>query len=129
MAKSPSGELVGSGALQDLPSIFGQPLIHKRRPCRHGYLASLRREYLPLFWSEAELSLLQGTDADQRALADRSATSHVGFACNLLKDLMQRAFAGSAKALVLAALKTGISRKERDEIEKLLREDKPEDKP
>lgn len=45
---------------------------------------------------------------------------------NLLKDLMQRAFAGSAKALVLAALKSGISPKERAEIEQLLKdEDKP----
>jgi predicted transcriptional regulator len=43
---------------------------------------------------------------------------------NLLKDLAQRAFSGSAKALVLAALKSGISKKERDEIEKLLKEDK-----
>jgi predicted transcriptional regulator len=43
---------------------------------------------------------------------------------NLLKDLMQRAFSGSAKALVLAALKTGISKKERDEIEDLLKDDK-----
>jgi hypothetical protein len=37
---------------------------------------------------------------------------------------MQRAFAGSAKALVLAALRTGISRKEREEIERMLKEDK-----
>jgi predicted transcriptional regulator len=43
---------------------------------------------------------------------------------NLLKDLMQRAFAGSAKALVLAALKSGISKKEREEIENLLKDDK-----
>ena len=42
---------------------------------------------------------------------------------NLLKDLMQRAFAGSAKALVLAALKTGVSKKEREEIERLLKDD------
>ena len=42
---------------------------------------------------------------------------------NLLKDLMQKAFAGSAKALVMAALKSGISKKERAEIEKLLKED------
>jgi predicted transcriptional regulator len=40
---------------------------------------------------------------------------------NLLKDLMQRAFSGSAKALVLAALKSGISKKEREEIEDLLK--------
>ena len=42
---------------------------------------------------------------------------------NLIKDLMQKAFAGSAKALVMAALKSGISKKERAEIEKLLKED------
>jgi predicted transcriptional regulator len=42
---------------------------------------------------------------------------------NLLKDLMQRAFSGSAKALVLAALKSGISKKERAEIEQLLRDE------
>ncbi len=41
---------------------------------------------------------------------------------SLLKDLMQKAFAGSAKALVLAALRNGISKKERDEIEKLLKD-------
>ncbi len=41
---------------------------------------------------------------------------------NLLQDLMQRAFSGSAKALVLAALKSGISKKERDEIEQLLKD-------
>jgi predicted transcriptional regulator len=44
---------------------------------------------------------------------------------SLLKDLMQKAFAGSAKALVLAALRSGISKKERDEIEKLLKDDQP----
>ena len=40
----------------------------------------------------------------------------------LLKDLIQKAFSGSAKALVLAALKSGISKKEREEIEHLLKE-------
>jgi len=63
---------------------------------------------------------------------DESERSHVyapaqpqdSLQTNLLKDLMQKAFAGSAKALVLAALKSGISKKERAEIEKLLKEDK-----
>jgi len=62
---------------------------------------------------------------------DESERSHVyapaqpqdSLQTNLIRDLMQRAFAGSAKALVLAALKSGISKKERDEIEKLLKED------
>ena len=62
---------------------------------------------------------------------DESERSHVyapaqpqdSLRTNLLKDLVQKAFGGSAKALVLAALRSGISRKERDEIEKLLKED------
>ncbi|MFD2367754.1 BlaI/MecI/CopY family transcriptional regulator [Pseudoduganella sp. GCM10020061] len=63
---------------------------------------------------------------------DESHRSHVYTAAyerdslqtNLLKDFVNRAFAGSAKALVLAALKSGISKKERAEIEALLKEDK-----
>jgi predicted transcriptional regulator len=62
---------------------------------------------------------------------DESERSHVyapaqpqdSLQTKLLRDLMQRAFAGSAKALVLAALKSGISKKERDEIEQLLKGD------
>ena len=62
---------------------------------------------------------------------DESERSHVyapaqpqdSLQTNLLKELMQKAFAGSAKALVLAALKSGISKKERAEIQKLLKED------
>ncbi|WP_208278070.1 BlaI/MecI/CopY family transcriptional regulator [Massilia oculi] len=61
---------------------------------------------------------------------DESERSHVyapvherdALQTNLLQDLMQRAFSGSAKALVLAALKSGISKKERDEIEQLLKD-------
>jgi predicted transcriptional regulator len=64
---------------------------------------------------------------------DESERSHVyapaqpqdSLQTNLIRDLMQRAFAGSAKALVLAALKSGISKKERAEIEKLLKDDQP----
>lgn len=41
----------------------------------------------------------------------------------LLKDLIQKAFSGSAKALVLAALRSGITKQEREEIEQLLKED------
>ena len=63
---------------------------------------------------------------------DESERSHVyapvherdALQTSLLKDLMQRAFSGSASSLVLAALKSGISKKERAEIEQLLREDK-----
>ena len=63
-------------------------------------------------------------DESQRSHVYAPAQAQDSLQTNLLKDLMQKAFAGSAKALVLAALRTGISRKEREEIEKLLKEDK-----
>lgn len=45
---------------------------------------------------------------------------------SLLKDLISKAFAGSGKALVLAALKNHVSAKERAEIQQLLdRGDEP----
>lgn len=82
------------------------------------------------------LRLMQVMHGKGLLTRDESERSHVyapahardALQTNLLQDLMQRAFAGSAKALVLAALKSGISKKERDEIERLLREDKPEGK-
>jgi predicted transcriptional regulator len=78
------------------------------------------------------LRLMQIMHGKGLLIRDESERSHVyapaqprdSMQTNLLKDLMQRAFAGSAKALVLAALKSGISKKEREEIEKLLKEDK-----
>jgi predicted transcriptional regulator len=77
------------------------------------------------------LRLMQIMHTKGLLIRDESERSHVyapaqpqdSLQTNLLKDLVQRAFAGSAKALVLAALKSGISKKERAEIEKLLKED------
>lgn len=76
------------------------------------------------------LRLMQVMHAKGLLERDESQRSHVyapvytqdALQTNLLKDLMQRAFAGSAKALVLAALNSGISKKERAEIERLLKE-------
>lgn len=62
-------------------------------------------------------------DESERSHVYAPAQAQASLQTNLLKDLMQKAFAGSAKALVLAALKSGISKKERAEIEKLLKED------
>ena len=76
------------------------------------------------------LRLMQIMHGKGLLIRDESERSHVyapaqaqeSLQTNLLKDLMQRAFAGSAKALVLAALKSGISKKEREEIEQLLKD-------
>jgi predicted transcriptional regulator len=78
------------------------------------------------------LRLMQIMHTKGLLIRDDSGRSHVyapaytqdSLQANLLKDLMQRAFSGSAKALVLAALKSGISKKEREEIENLLKDDK-----
>ncbi|GGY21037.1 BlaI/MecI/CopY family transcriptional regulator [Massilia dura] len=80
----------------------------------------------------AVLRLMQVMHGKGLLIRDDSQRSHVyapaqprdALQTNLLKDLLQRAFAGSAKALVLAALKTGISRKDREEIERMLKEEK-----
>jgi predicted transcriptional regulator len=63
-------------------------------------------------------------DESQRSHVYAPAEAQAALQSSLLKDLVQKAFAGSAKALVLAALRNGISKKERAEIEKLLKEDK-----
>jgi len=75
------------------------------------------------------LRLMQIMHAKGLLIRDESERSHVyapaqaqdTLQTGLLKDLIQKAFSGSAKALVLAALKSGISRKEREEIEALLK--------
>ncbi|UGQ46854.1 BlaI/MecI/CopY family transcriptional regulator [Massilia endophytica] len=80
----------------------------------------------------AVLRLMQIMHGKGLLIRDESQRSHVyapaqpkdALQTNLLQDLLQRAFAGSAKALVLAALRTGISRKEREEIERMLKEEK-----
>lgn len=77
------------------------------------------------------LRLMQIMHTKGLLIRDESERSHVyapaqaqdSLQTGLLKDLIQKAFSGSAKALVLAALKTGISKKEREEIENLLKEE------
>lgn len=63
-------------------------------------------------------------DESQRSHIYAPAIAQDSLQTNLIKDLIQKAFAGSAKALVLAALRTNISKKERDEIEAILKEEK-----
>ena len=79
------------------------------------------------------LRLMQIMHTKGLLIRDESERSHVyapaqaqdALQTGLLKDLIQKAFSGSAKALVLAALKSGISRKEREEIEALLKKQDP----
>jgi len=77
------------------------------------------------------LRLMQIMHTKGILLRDESARSHVyapaqaqdALRAKLLQDLVRKAFAGSAKALVLAALRSGISKKERAEIETILKEE------
>ncbi|WP_348695946.1 BlaI/MecI/CopY family transcriptional regulator [Duganella fentianensis] len=63
-------------------------------------------------------------DESQRAHIYAPAQAQDALQTNLLKELIQKAFAGSGKALVLAALRGGhVSKKERAEIQALLDQD------
>lgn len=63
-------------------------------------------------------------DESERSHVYAPAQSQKSMQANLLKDLISKAFAGSGKALVLAALRGGhVSKQERAEIEDLLRGD------
>jgi predicted transcriptional regulator len=64
-------------------------------------------------------------DERQRAHVYAPAQAQDSLQTNLLKELIQKAFSGSGKALVLAALRGGhVSKKEREEIQALLDQEK-----
>jgi len=64
-------------------------------------------------------------DESQKAHVYAPAQEKDSLQTSLLKDLIHKAFAGSGKALILAALRGGhVSAKERAEIQQLLDEDK-----
>jgi len=64
-------------------------------------------------------------DESQRAHVYAPVQEQESVQTNLLKELIQKAFSGSGKALVLAALRGGhVSAKEREEIQALLDQEK-----
>lgn len=64
-------------------------------------------------------------DESQRAHIYAPAQEQDSLQTNLLKELIQKAFSGSGKALVMAALRGGhVSKKEREEIQALLDQEK-----
>ncbi|QEI08834.1 BlaI/MecI/CopY family transcriptional regulator [Pigmentiphaga aceris] len=64
-------------------------------------------------------------DESQRSHVYAAAQSQKATQGGLIKDLIGKAFAGSGMALVVAALRDGhVSKKDRAEIEALLRDDK-----
>ena len=62
-------------------------------------------------------------DDSQRSHIYAPAHAQESLRTGLLKDLIHKAFAGSGKDLVMAALSGHVTRKEREEIKKLLRGD------
>lgn len=76
------------------------------------------------------LRLMQVMHGKGLLIRDESQRSHVYAAAhaqdalqtNLLRDLIQKAFSGSGKDLVLAALSSHVSDKEREEIKRFLKE-------
>ena len=63
---------------------------------------------------------LLSRDESQRPHRYACEQSQDSLQTHLLKDLVAKAFAGSGKALVMAALKTQVSPQEREEIQRLL---------
>jgi predicted transcriptional regulator len=67
---------------------------------------------------------LLNRDESQRAHVYAPAQEQDALQTSLIKELIQKAFSGSGKALVLAALRGHVSKKERQEIQALLDENK-----
>lgn len=61
-------------------------------------------------------------DESQRSHVYAAAHARDALQTNLLRDLIQKAFAGSGKDLVLAALSGHVTDKEREEIRRILKE-------
>jgi predicted transcriptional regulator len=78
------------------------------------------------------LRLLQVMHAKGLLQRDESARAHIyapaqpqdSLQTSLIKELIHKAFAGSGKELVLAALRGHVSKKEREEIQELLKREK-----
>ena len=91
--------------------------------------AALLRER-PSYTYATALRLMQVMHAKGLLTRDESERSHVYAAAhpqdalqtNLLGDLIPKAFAGSGKALVLAALKEHVTDAQREEIQRFLEE-------
>jgi predicted transcriptional regulator len=81
-----------------------------------GYATVLRQ--LQVMHSKGLLN----RDESQRPQRYAPAQAQDKLQTHLLKDLIAKAFAGSGKALVLAALKSHVSAKERADIQMLLRD-------
>ncbi len=64
-------------------------------------------------------------DESQRSHVYAAAHAQDALQTNLLRELIQKAFSGSGKALVMAALSEHVTAKERQEIQRFLK-DNPE---
>ena len=64
-------------------------------------------------------------DETERSHVYAPAQAQGAIRTNLLNELINKAFSGSGKELVMAALKEHVSQKERDEIQKILRGETP----
>jgi predicted transcriptional regulator len=69
---------------------------------------------------------LLNRDESQRSHVYAAAQAQDALQTNLLSDLIQKAFAGSGKHLVLAALNAHVTDAEREEIRQLLKESSQE---
>jgi predicted transcriptional regulator len=94
----------------------------------HAHMAAEREDLSPANVLR-QMQIMHGKglltrDESERSHVYAAAQSQKATQGGLLKDLIRKAFAGSGKALVLAALREGhVSKRDRAEIEALLREE------
>lgn len=109
-------------------------VIWRLGPCTVKDLHTARLSDRPDLTYATVLRLMQVMHGKGLLTRDESERSHVYAAAhaqdalqtNLLGDLIQKAFSGSAKSLVLAALRKHVSSKEREEIRRFLAENPDE---
>ncbi|HZH42508.1 MAG TPA: BlaI/MecI/CopY family transcriptional regulator [Lysobacter sp.] len=109
-------------------------IVWRLGPCTVKDVHQARVQERPDVTYATVLRLMQVMHGKGLLKRDESQRSHVYSAAHpqdalktgLLSELIQKAFAGSAKDLVLAALSTHVSAREREEIRRLLEESRDE---
>lgn len=109
-------------------------IVWRLGPCTVKDVHQARIRERPDVTYATVLRLMQVMHGKGLLTRDESLRSHVYAAAHpqeamktgLLSELIQKAFAGSAKDLVLAALSTHVSAREREEIRRFLKENADE---
>ena len=104
------------------PSSVGQ--VHKQLHAEKGTAYNTTLKLMQIMHEKG----LWARDESQRPQIYSATTAEEKLQQHLVRDLLQRAFGGSARKLVAALTATKLSTSEREEIRQLLRDSKEEKK-